>query len=345
MRVARGAKEWTAIRRDSPLAGAAFHHTFDEMICRRTFLKRAGLAGAAAAVSGSWLTLSNSRAARLGRRLVEDSRRAILPSPAKPNPAQWSDNKVTMAWLGHSTVLINFYGLRILTDPVLKNRVGFSTGLGTIGLKRLVAPALSLKELPPIDVVLLSHAHYDHFDTPTLEGLGQKPCVVTANSTGDLLGSFKNVRELGWGERETIQNGNGDLTVEAIQVKHWGERWPSKLKRGYNGYILRREGKSLLFGGDTAFTPAFAEAKSRGPFIAALMPVGAYDPWIGNHCNPEQAVAMANAAGALYIVPIHHQTFKLSNEPALEPIERLEAALQKEPERLALRKIGETFVC
>jgi L-ascorbate metabolism protein UlaG (beta-lactamase superfamily) len=70
--------------------------------------------------------------------------------------------------------------MHILTDPVLKNRVGFSTGLGTIGLKRLVAPALTLKELPPIDVVLLSHAHYDHFDTPTLEALGPKPSVITA---------------------------------------------------------------------------------------------------------------------------------------------------------------------
>jgi L-ascorbate metabolism protein UlaG (beta-lactamase superfamily) len=153
------------------------------------------------------------------------------------------------------------------------------------------------------------------------------------------------VRELAWGEHDTIRNGKGDLTVEAIQVKHWGERWPSKVERGYNGYIVRREGKALIFGGDTAFTPAFAEVKSRGPFIAALMPIGAYDPWIGNHCNPEQAVAMANAAGTRYIIPIHHQTFKLSNESALEPIERLQDALQKEPGRLALRKIGETFVC
>ena len=75
---------------------------------------------------------------------------------------------------------------------------------------------------------------------------------------------------------------NGELTVEAIEVKHWGERWPSKLARGYNGYVIRREGKALLFGGDTAHTPAIAQAKSRGPFVAALMPIGAYQPWIWN---------------------------------------------------------------
>jgi L-ascorbate metabolism protein UlaG (beta-lactamase superfamily) len=116
------------------------------------------------------------------------------------------------------------------------------------------------------------------------------------------------------------------------------------LTRGYNGYLLYREGKSILFGGDTAFTPAFARAKTRGPFEVAIMPIGAYRPWIWNHCDPEQALEMANAAGAKYIVPVHHQTFKLSDEPALEPIERLQEALRGEPDRLALRQIGETFV-
>ena len=78
---------------------------------------------------------------------------------------------------------------------------------------------------------------------------------------------------------------------------------------------------------------------------AAIMPIGAYRPWIWNHCTPEQAVEMANWAGARYIVPVHHQTFRLSEEPLTEPIERLEEALQREPERLALRKVGESFTC
>ncbi len=300
-----------------------------------------------AAVSGSWLALSDSRAARWGRRLIDDGRRNVATAPAKPDPSQWRDDQITMAWLGHSTVLINFYGMNILTDPVLKNRVGISVGIGTLGQKRYVAPALTVGELPPIDVVLLSHAHFDHFDLPSLRRLGRHVEVATAASTGDLLGGvFDNVHELSWGGRATFKSAKGDLSVEAIEVKHWGQRWPNGIKRGYNGYVLHREGASLLFGGDTANTPALAAAaKPRGPFQAAIMPIGAYQPWIWNHCTPEQALEMANAAGANYIVPVHHQTFKLSDEPALEPIERLEAALSKEPERLGLKRIGETFVC
>jgi L-ascorbate metabolism protein UlaG (beta-lactamase superfamily) len=224
--------------------------------------------------------------------------------------------------------------------------VGLSTPLGTLGPKRYIAPALDLQELPRIDVVLLSHAHYDHFDLPTLRGLRQRPWIVSAVSTRDLLdGISKEVHELRWGQKAVFEGPRGDLAVEAIEVKHWGRRWPSKLPRGYNGYVLRRDGQSLLFGGDTAYTPSFAEVKARGPFLAALMPIGAYRPWIWNHCTPEEALAMADAAGARYIVPVHNQTFKFSDEPPLEPIERLLAALQHEPERLALRQIGQTFVC
>jgi L-ascorbate metabolism protein UlaG (beta-lactamase superfamily) len=143
----------------------------------------------------------------------------------------------------------------------------------------------------------------------------------------------------------TLRCANGDLQVEAFEVKHWGQRWPSEVPRGYNGYLLRREGKVLLFGGDTAHTPLFASLRSRGPFEVAIMPIGSYRPWIMNHCTPEEALDMANAAGAQYLIPVHHQTFCLSEEPMREPIERLEEALQSERERLALRRAGETFFC
>ena len=98
----------------------------------------------------------------------------------------------------------------------------------------------------------------------------------------------------------------------------------------------------ILFGGDTARTELFAVLRSRGPFDAAIMPIGAYRPWIWNHCTPEEAVEMANAARAKYIVPVHHQTFKLSEEPLNEPIERFEEALAKEPERIGLKRVGES---
>lgn len=315
-------------------------------MCRRTFVKGGTVAIGTTAASASWLAYSGSRAARWGRRLIDDGRRKISAAPVKPNPSKWPDDQITMAWLGHSTVLINFYGMHILTDPVLKARVGISVGFGTLGPKRYIAPALSIAELPRIDVVMLSHAHFDHLDLPTLRALGPHPWIATAEATRDLLdGTFDEMHELSWGQRAVVKNTKGELAVEAMEVKHWGQRWPSGRTRGYNGYVLRREGKSLLFGGDTAYTPAFAEVKSQGPFEAAIMPIGAYRPWIRNHCTPEESLAMANAAGAKYLLPVHHQTFKLSDEPPLEPIERLQAALEKEPERLALRRIGETFVC
>jgi L-ascorbate metabolism protein UlaG (beta-lactamase superfamily) len=134
------------------------------------------------------------------------------------------------------------------------------------------------------------------------------------------------------------------VAVRAIEVKHWGARLRSDTYRGYTGFVVEREGRRLLIGGDTALTPAFREHRRYGPFEAAIMPIGAYDPWIFNHCTPEQAIAMADAAGARAFVPVHHQSFSLSREPFFEPIERTEAALAQERDRLAIREIGETVV-
>ena len=315
---------------------------------RRTFLKRTCIAAAVAAGAGAfWASKSDSRTARLLRQILADNQRKILPAPVKPNPASWSDNDITICWLGHATTLINFYGVHIVTDPTLGHRIGLALGVGTAGPKRYVAPALRVEELPPIDVLLLSHAHMDHMDVATLSRLAPKTLTVTAKTTSDVLSGtgLTQITELPWSGKTRIRCATGDLEIEAFEVKHWGNRWPSGIARGYNGYVLKREGKSLLFGGDSALTPLFSEVRSRGPFEAAIMPIGAYQPWIRNHCTPEQAVEMANQAGAKFIVPVHHQTFKLSNEPMHEPIERLQAALQKEPERIALRQIGEHFVC
>ena len=315
---------------------------------RRKFLTYL-IAGTTTALGGAawWLSFSKQRAARWARRLANDAWRRVEPAPFKPQPAAWSDNKISLAWLGHSTVLLNFYGVRILTDPVLGSHIGVSFGLGTIGPKRFVAPALRASELPPVDVLLLSHAHMDHMDLPTLGGFPTATFTLTAKDTRDVLQGtgLKQITELAWGDRAVYRGAQGDLQIEAIEVKHWGERWPSEKPRGYNGYLLRREGKAILFAGDTALTPALGQVKARGPFELAIMPIGAYRPWIRNHCTPEQAVEMANAAGAGYLVPVHHQTFRLSEEPKLEPIERFQAALAREPERLALSQIGQTFHC
>jgi len=165
-----------------------------------------------------------------------------------------------------------------------------------------------------------------------------------APATSDLLPRrrYRSVRELSWGESIRLDTTRGSVDVRAIQVKHWGARLGSDTHRGYNGYVISREGRALLFGGDTAYTPVFASHRRYGPFDAAIMPIGAYDPWIRNHCTPEQAVAMADAAGARLFVPIHHKTFVLSNEPLHEPIERTEAALAAEADRLVVRDVGDT---
>lgn len=243
-------------------------------------------------------------------------------------------------------MLIGFYGVNVLIDPVFSTRVGLGFGVGTIGPKRYVAPALGPHELPQIDLLLISHAHMDHLDIPSLRRLPPGTFTVTARETADLCASarLKSVTEIGWGETVRHTTARGEIVIEAFEVKHWGRRWPSNRDRGYNGYILRREGRALLFAGDTGYTANFAGVKRRGPFDLALMPIGAYNPWIRNHCTPEEAVRMADLAGAKKIAPIHHKTFKLSDEPMDEPLERFEQALGGEPDRIAFRHIGESCI-
>jgi L-ascorbate metabolism protein UlaG (beta-lactamase superfamily) len=155
---------------------------------------------------------------------------------------------------------------------------------------------------------------------------------------------LRDVTELRWGESRPIRTSAGDVKITAFRVQHWGARMQHDDHRGYNGYLLERNGRRIIFGGDTAMTDAFGELRTRGPIDVAVMSIGCYNPWIRTHCTPEQAVEMATAAGAEFILPIHHQTFRLSLEPFREPIERFEAALNQAPERIALREIGETFV-
>lgn len=283
---------------------------------------------------------------KLLRNALWDSLRCVPPAPCKPLPADWSNEDVTLSWLGHATVLINFLGITILTDPVLAGRVGINAGPFVIGPKRQIGPALKYSELPPIDLILLSHSHFDHLDMWTLRRMGSTPTVITASHTSDLLKytSLTDVRELAWSQSTILFEKRGGLRVEAFPTQHWGARLGSDSHRQWNGYILVRRGRKLIFAGDTGHTPIFEELRDFGPFDVAIMPIGAYDPWITNHCTPEEALSMANEAGARFILPIHHQTFVLSREPMNEPITRLQRALADSPERLAVRRIGETFV-
>ena len=276
------------------------------------------------------------------RRYSEDRRRRVLPAPHRPHPASWSDSGLFAAWLGHSTVLLRIDGLTVLTDPVLGRRVGIGLGPVTLGLKRLVEPALLIDELPHIDVILLSHAHMDHFDRRTLRRLEHRgTTVITAAKTSDLLraGHYRRVDEIGWGQRARV----GPLEIRAFPVNHWGARLRSDTYRGYNGYTIESGRYRVLFGGDTAATTSFRGLKKSRPFDLAIMPVGAYDPWIRVHCTPEQAWQMAHEAGSEFFLPVHHQTFALSREPYYQPIERTLAAAGRHPERVAVHRIGQEF--
>src|SRR5947207_8472250 len=282
----------------------------------------------------------------LWREWTIESWRPVAPAFAKPEPSKWNDGQVTSIWIGHATVLINFFGTKILTDPVLFPRIGIRVPGFTIGPKRLTAPALQFHELPKIDLILLSHAHFDHLDLRTLRCFDENTRVITARATRDLLRRtrFRDITELGWGETRSLQTAANKIDVTAFAVNHWGARKRRDTYRGYNGYLLERNGRRIIFGGDTAMTDHFAELRRHGEIDIAIMSIAAYNPWIRSHCTPEQAIEMADAAGARFIMPVHHQTFRLSFESLREPIERFQAALRDQPERIALREIGETFV-
>jgi L-ascorbate metabolism protein UlaG (beta-lactamase superfamily) len=282
-----------------------------------------------------------SRAAWLWDRISEGYFRPVAAPPKTPHPAKWRDDRLTLAWLGHSTLLVNLYGLWLITDPALLMRVGVRAGVVTLGPKRLVAPALRTRQLPPLDFILLTHAHMDHFDLGTLRRLSRRATVITAKSTADLLPRrFRDVVELTWGESRTFHRPRGTLKVEAIRVRHWGARIRTDTHRGFNGYVVERNGRRLFLAGDTARTDMRSVGR-KAPIDVMAVPIGAYDPWIMSHCSPEEAVAMANEARAQYVVPIHHQTFRLGREPMDEPIRRFRNAL--EPDRIALTEVGETF--
>jgi L-ascorbate metabolism protein UlaG (beta-lactamase superfamily) len=288
----------------------------------------------------------SSAEVRFFRQLASDFRRKVLEAPLRPHPQRWPSDRVTVSWLGHATVLVNFFGVKIITDPVLGERIGLRFGPLVLGPKRYIAPPLRPRELPAIDLILLTHSHMDHLDLWTLRQLPKSALVITARRMADLVRplGFRRVVELDWGATEIFVAADGrEMKLEAMEVKHWGARMRNDDYRGYNGYLIEFCGKRIGFAGDTALTTKFKQWRRDGGIDLLAMPIGGYDPWIRSHCTPEQAVEMAHLAGARFILPVHHRTFKLSWEPMDAPIARLERALAGRKVQMALREIGETF--
>jgi L-ascorbate metabolism protein UlaG (beta-lactamase superfamily) len=263
------------------------------------------------------------------------------PAKFKPDLTGWEQHALAAVWLGHATVLLRIDGQTIITDPVLSNRVGLGLGLVTAGPQRLVAPAMSARQLPRLDLILLSHAHFDHLDRPTLFRLPKDVPIITASHTTDLLADlgFKSITELKWGE-STIA---GNLKVTAREVRHWGARTFYDQHRGFNAYLLESPGHRVLYGGDSAHHDLYRDIGSSGGIDLAILGIGAYNPYIRAHATPEQALAMADDAGARQILPIHHSTFRLSHEPRREPIERLLKAVV-DPGRVVIQDVGQQWV-
>lgn len=307
---------------------------------RRNFLRILSLSSVSIMFSG------------ITQKIFADGSLEPREAPFQPNLNEWNNDKVNLCWVGHSTYLINFYGTIILTDPVFSHRIGLYALITNLGPKRIIAPAVKPEFLSCPDLILLSHAHFDHMDYPTLKYFSEKYpdkiSVVTAFKTKDIFEdlNFKEIIELDWDEELKIL----DLKVKAIKVKHFGWRYPweidrnrdLKTGRSFNAYLIEKKGKKIFFGGDTAYTDYYKKFKNEKIDIA-IMPIGAYKPWIHSHCNPEQALIMADDMNAKYFLPMHTRTFPHGREPWDEPIQWLKEAAPKFKTKVMINEVGQTF--
>ena len=282
------------------------------------------------------------------------AKEAPLPVNYKPNPFEWKNNEINIAWIGHSTVLINFYGTIILTDPVLYQNIGLYFWGLTFGPSRLTESALELQEIPKPDILLISHAHMDHMDYKSLSRIAseypdQIDCI-TAQNTKDVIEDlkWKSLQEIDWGEEASLHG----VKLKAYEVKHFGWRFPweedrsrgfMKQGRSYNSILIEKNNRKILFGGDTAYHQMFKSLKDENVDIA-IMPIGAYRPWKWNHSNPEEALMMAcNHIRAKYFIPVHTKTFRQGIEPVEEPLRWLADSEKNYDIEVGIRDIGETF--
>jgi L-ascorbate metabolism protein UlaG (beta-lactamase superfamily) len=281
--------------------------------------------------------------ALVGLRPAPDTDRPAksAPAAAQLHPASWPANAITVAYLGHATLLIDYLGVHVISDPTFFHRVGLDVGhLFTVGPVRHTPVPLAPAALPPLDLILITHAHMDHLDLPSLRALPRSATVVSCAGCRDLIEplGFADVRPLEWGESTWVRG----LKVTAMGARHWGRRWPWEADRGYNSYVIEKDGVRMLIACDSAFTPIFSQLHDNPPLLAAFS-IGAYDPWIRNHANPEQVWEMFRESGARYLIPIHWGTFRLSREPMDEPIRRLIRAAGPRAGAIAIRQIGGVF--
>ena len=260
--------------------------------------------------------------------------------------------KTTLTWIGHATLLLQLAGKNILTDPIFSER---ASPVQWAGPKRVVKPGLALVQLPPIDIVVISHDHYDALDENSVRRLYEREggSRTTFFVPLGLKRWFRKrgvdrVVEMDWWERHQV----GPLEIIAVPVQHWSKR--GLFGRNQNlwaGWAIRSEDFSFFFAGDSGYTPHFKEiGQSLGFFDLAAIPIGAYEPrWFmkDHHMNPQEAVMVHQDVAAKKSVAIHWGTFILTDEPLDEPPKMLRKALEKQklsPAEFKVLKHGETII-
>jgi L-ascorbate metabolism protein UlaG (beta-lactamase superfamily) len=229
----------------------------------------------------------------------------------KPTFPRLEHGQVAVTWIGHASFLVQFTDLNVLIDPNFANWLFL--------LKRVKRAGLRIKDLPRVDVVLLTHAHFDHFHKPSLRRIPSPKMGIMPWGMGDLargLG-FNRIIEMRWWETFS----GGDWKVTLTPCKHWGARLLHDSHRGFGGFVLEHQGRSIYHAGDSAYFEGFKEIGKRCAPEIALLPIGAYYPesFRNVHMGPDDAVRVFRDLGSNWLVPMHFGTFKLSFEEMDEP--------------------------
>ena len=275
------------------------------------------------------------------------------PAPVRPRvPADGDEVRIT--WIGHATFLVQLPGVNVLTDPVFSRR---ASPVSFAGPARFTPAGMTVESLPPIDVVIQSHDHYDHLDSPSVKALRDRfgDDLTWLTPLGYERWYAKKgvarVVALDWWQSASLETApGGRLEARALPAQHWTRRrmWDT-FKRLWSSWGLEAGGRRVYFGGDSGYCPAFAEIGRREePFDVALMPIGAYEPrWFmrSSHMNPEEAVQACREVRARALIGMHWGTFRLTDEDPLEPPLRTRGAWEAvglEPEDLYIPAHGET---
>jgi L-ascorbate metabolism protein UlaG (beta-lactamase superfamily) len=249
-----------------------------------------------------------------------------------------------VTWLGHSTVLLELDGRRVLTDPVFGER---ASPVSFAGPRRFHPVPVTLDELPPLDAVLLSHDHFDHLCAPTIAALARKRVpIITALGVGahlEELGVDPGcITELDWHEHAEV----GGLRFTATPAQHFsGRGLQSRNKTLWASWVIQAERRKVFFSGDTGLTPAFADVgRMHGPFDLVMLEVGAYHPaWGTIHLGPENALTAFEMLGGGTLLPVHWGTFDLALHAWDEPAETLLSLATERRVRIVTPQIGAAF--